>query len=528
MMLKKARWISLFLSAILMPSHGHAAAPAPKAPANTKSLIVQQVERNMQQAIAMARDKKYMAAASALFPLTRRPELEKERMQIRYILGLMLLEMKLYQVAAFQFVDVIRDGKSRFVKQSIEKLSIAADQLGDDTLLNYAISRMELGDFPNSLKDMLFFRMGEVKQKSQQNKEAADLYSRVTPTSRYGYRAAYNRGVALAEQGDTDNAIRIFKDIVGARSGASVVDDVKVSAKMALARTYYQKQDWDNALLIYRDIPRDHELWHASLFESSWANLRSARFRSAMSNFQTLHSTYYDDFYLPESLLLRSIVYLYICKFEEMGKVLTLFEKTYGPARAKMTEFMQATSEPGEYYNELERVAQARRDLKAGKSRGAATRLPYNVGRFILGAADVQRSLGYLNRLNEEQRRLNALPGGWKESPIGKYSQRILQNRMKNTKGAVGDLVKNHIISMRAELRDIYEQAGFVRYEMINGQKEQLKKQIAGKGLTEEQIDDDASRDFYVQNGYEYWPFSGEYWINELGNYHYVGKQSCD
>ena len=40
-------------------------------------------------------------------------------------------------------------------------------------------------------------------------------------------------------------------------------------------------------------------------------------------------------------------------------------------------------------------------------------------------------------------------------------------------------------------------------------------------------IDDDDDRDFYIQNGFHYWPFKGEYWLDELGNYHFLGVQSC-
>lgn len=84
------------------------------------------------------------------------------------------------------------------------------------------------------------------------------------------------------------------------------------------------------------------------------------------------------------------------------------------------------------------------------------------------------------------------------------------------------------MIVVKAELVDLFEQEGFIRYEMINGKKEQLKKKVAGKDLPKGQIDEDNSRDYYIQNGYQYWPFRGEYWLNELGNYHYVGTQSCE
>ena len=68
----------------------------------------------------------------------------------------------------------------------------------------------------------------------------------------------------------------------------------------------------------------------------------------------------------------------------------------------------------------------------------------------------------------------------------------------------------------------------FIRYEMITGRKDTLKKKIAGKETESQQIDEKNDRQFYIQNGYEYYPFQGEYWLDEVGNYHFLGKQSCE
>ena len=55
-----------------------------------------------------------------------------------------------------------------------------------------------------------------------------------------------------------------------------------------------------------------------------------------------------------------------------------------------------------------------------------------------------------------------------------------------------------------------------------------LQEATAQVEALKNQVDEDNQRDFYIQNGYEYWPFRGEYWLDELGNYHYVGTQSCN
>lgn len=499
------------------PQQSRATAPAPIAAASPQS------QKMLSEALAMVRNSQYDQAAVRLFALSRRTDLAEERMQIKYILGVCLLELKFNQIAAFQFVDVIRNGNSKYTKQAIEKLSIAADELGDDSLLTYAITKVQVEDFPDKYRDMIFYRLGEIKLKNGQALEAAAAFAKVGSTSRYFAQAKFNRGRALLEANQPNEALKSFQSLLASRGNASVTDTNKVAAELAIARTYYQAQAWDEAIEWYRKVPRDTEFWHAALFEESWAFLRAARFRSALSNFQSLHSSYYEEFYIPESLLLRAIVYLYICKYNEMDKVLDLFEKTYGPVRRNLGEFMTSNRDPMNYYQEMEKAMLQRRDSKSP----SGLRIPYNVARFITDEGDIKRAFTYLKTLADEKRRLDAQPVIGRGA-LASYANKILANRNRNTRIGIGEMAKAHMTRMRGELRDLYEQAGFIRYEMINGQKEQLKKRIAGKDISDKQIDDNINREFYAQNGYEYWPFDGEYWLDEIGNYHYLGKQSCE
>lgn len=505
---------------ITPPKSSAKSAPARQAPI-AASGVSSSARQQLQKALEMARAGQYQAAASSLFSLGRRAEFRNDRAQIKYVLGLMLMEMNLNQVAAFQFVDVIRLNHPKYTKLAVEKLSIVADGLGDDTLLNYAINRLDVRDIPASNRDMIWFRMGEVKLKAKDFAGAEASFAKVQSGSSYYNQALYNRGLAALEQNQTDQALAAFRTMLSLRSQAGVTDTNRVAAQLAIARALYQKKDWEGAIEAYSQIPRDHALWHDALFEQSWAMFRAARFRSTLSNFQSLHSAYYEEFYIPESLLLRAIVYLYVCKYDEMEKVLQLFEKTYGPVSAKLRDFLRANNDPNAYWNEAEKWSQ----VKAGKD-GVTTRLPALVLNNVFDQGDVRRSFGYLKALDDERAKVQA-NDAFRSSSIGQYALKIIANRRKNTQLAIGDMVKAHMLNMRTELRDLNEQAGFIRYEMINGKKEVLKKKIAGKDV-EQTVDEDVSRSFYVQNGFEYYPFQGEYWLDEIGNYHYLGKSSCE
>lgn len=476
---------------------------------------------------------RFQEASIKLFQLSHNPRFRDRQMQIKYLLGLMLYQMKLPQVAAFQFISVVKEGNNKYLRQSLEKLSVAADILGDDTILNYAISRIKVDDFPRVHRDMLFFRIGEFQLRYQKFDEAAQSFSRVSSSSNLYSRAKYLQGLAFAELGKVKESYAAFDDLALSREQNGVTDPNRVAAEIGKARILYQAKKWEEAIEAYRQIPRDTEAWHDTLFESSWAMLRSGRFRSALSNFHSLHSDYYEDRYLPESLLLRSIVYLYICKYEEMEKVLNLFNRIYKSIYQNVVNLLKESS-PDQYFSQvLEVIREWKKDESSSGAlvglKSSRVKMPLIVARKIFKEGDFMRSYAYIKKLVKEKETIDHMDVKWRTSAMGKYAKKIVQKRLVKARQRTGLQIRSHLDAIREDLFDLFEQEGFIRYEMINGKKESLKKKLAGKDLPQEnQVDQDTARDYYVQNGFEYWPFRGEYWLDEIGNYHYVGTQSCN
>ncbi len=492
----------------------------------TRAAVMTGTDRDLVDALTLAKAGRYAEASQRLFTLSYSPRFRDKRMQIKYILGMTLHQMKLNQVSAFQFIGVVKEGNNKYIKQSLEKLSLAANELGDDTLLNYAISRVNVDEFPRVHRDMLHFRIGEYQMRNKQYSEAARSFDRVARGHALYNSAKYQEGLAYAEAGQLDRALTTFEELIQARSGAAVTDKSRVAGLMGKARVLYQRKNWDEAIETYRQVPRDTEFWHDTVFESSWAMLRSGRFRSSLSNFHTLHSAFYEDHYMPESLLLRAIVYLYICKYDEMDKVLNLFSQIYKPVYKQINKTLESVDKPERYFVMMNDMMKKSKGDKNFEKQNLP--IPYLVAQKITREADFQNVFQYIRRLIEEKKRIQSLPGGWASTPVGQYSKKVLNTRLAKAKQKAGKIVRNHLLLIREELVDQIEQEGFARYEMINGRKETLKKKIAGKELPDQQIDEANQRDFYIQNGYEYWPFRGEYWLDELGNYHYVGTQSCN
>jgi hypothetical protein len=503
-----------------------AAAPREEEPAAAPAKLDPEEAKQLREAYQLIRERKYEAASQRLYRLSRNPLLRDYREELRYKLGLVLMEMGLNQVAAVEFLRVAVKGKSKFLKQSLEKLSFAADALNFDVLLNLAISKITVGEFPAIHKDMLFYRIGEFQMKKKDYLEAAKNFSKVEPNSRYFFRAKYSQAVALAEDGKPGMAAQAFDEILSTIGNKDVTDPIRVSALIGRARALYQDKKWDEAIYNYREVPRDANAWHETLFEGSWAMLRGAKFRSALSNFQSLHSPYYEHNYLPESLVLRSIVYLYICKFDELNKTLGLFENVYGPVRKKILQYLSRRPDPTRIYQ----------DFMAALDGEGTPQIPLPAVSKIEKEYDFSQNQTYLENLNSELETYQKLSPTWKNSPLGKYAQKLITLRIKKSEKKLGLIIKRHLFEIKSELRDFFEQVGFLQLEVVNLQKEEVKKELSKKdeekameelGMGKAQVDQNADRKFYIQNGFEFWPFQGEYWLDELGNYHYLGVSSC-
>ncbi len=483
--------------------------------------------KQLREAYRLIRERKYEAASQRLYRLSRNPLLRDYREELRYKLGLVLMEMGLNQVAAVEFLRVAVKGKSKFLKQSLEKLSFAADALNFDVLLNLAISKITVGDFPAIHKDMLFYRIGEFQMKKKDYLEAAKNFSRVDQNSRYFFRAKYSQALALAEDNKPGMSVQAFEEILQTTGDKNVTDPIRVSALIGKARALYQDKKWEDAVASYREVPRDSNVWHETLFEGSWAMLRGAKFRSALSNFHSLHSPFYENNYLPESLVLRSIVYLYICKFDELNKTLGLFENVYGPVRRKILQYLSRRPDPAKIYQDF---------LVSGEANNNNGQIPIPAVRKIEKEYDFSQNQSYLENLNAELHTFEKLNPSWKTSPLGKYAQKLIVLRIKKTEKKLGLIIKRHLFDVKSELRDFFEQVGFLQLEVVNLQKEEVKKELSKKdedkaleemGVQKAQVDQSIDRKFYIQNGFEFWPFQGEYWLDELGNYHYLGVSSC-
>ena len=466
----------------------------------------------------------YVLGSRELYRLSGLPIYRKRIMQIKYSLGIAFLEMKLYHLASLQFVYVIKRSRGLYKRKSIEKLSAVFSYFEDDQLFCPLNTYIKSGGFTSAVRDRLNFYFGKCAYNRRDFKQASRYLSKIPARASFYSKAMYYLALVYAEQNNVKRSADVFRDLAAGRRG--VTDTNRVAALMGLARVFYQGKRFEESIKIYRSIPKDTVYFYDSLMENSWNYLQAGKFRSALSNFQTLHSAFYQNRYQPESLILRAYVYLYLCKYYEMEKVLDLFNALYLPILKDLNRSLKWGASSSRAF--LKSVLNHQRDRQRGLEFADGSSFHNVALDRIFRDSEFRSMINYLRKLEEEQNLLESFPSRWKRARVGRNTAYILRRRILSTQKNANKRVKQLLLDMKRDLKRLVTSEQYLRYDMLKGKREFLKKKIARKYLNKEQIDATITRSYYIQNGYEYWPFDGENWLDELGNYHYLGRQNCE
>ena len=466
----------------------------------------------------------YVLGSRELYRLSRGSLYKSKRIQIKYTLGITFLEMKLYHLASLQFVYVIRkDKRGKYKPKAIEKLSRILKHFEGNPLFCPLSNVINEYEYPTQVKDEMNFYFGKCAFDEKNYKKSRLHFGKVRSSSTVYNQALYYRALSYAEEDKVSQSAALFRDLASVNKGITATN--RVAALMGLARVLYQGGRLENSIKVYRSIPRDTPYFYNSLLENSWNYLRSGKFRSALSNFQSLHSPFYNDRYQPESLILRSFVYLYICKYYEMEKVLDFFNAIYKPVYDSINKSLKWG---GSYTDYVRAALNFVKNKDSDITLSDGSDFPPVVMDRVMKSARFNSKILYLIKLKEEKEVLNQLPPEWKSDRVGRNASYIINRRIDSVQKSAGKEVRAVLLEMRNELKRLNLSEEYLRYDMLKGKREILKKKISNKYLDKIQIDEKVTRSYYIQNGYEYWTFTGEAWLDEIGNYHYLGKQNCE
>lgn len=480
---------------------------------------------DMKEGVARFEAKDYVDAAHYFHRASYRSKDPKEALKAKYYLAIALYNLRLYQASAFPLISVASKLENNLGKKAFDRLVNISDKLNDQSVLNYSLSKITVADLSETGEELFYNRLAESQFNQGETEQALATLKKAFIKNQNNEETLFSLGLYSLRSGDTKKGVFYFEKLSSMYADKKVNDPKRGIALINLARAYYQDKRWEEAISTYRQIPKDNKLYRKSLNELTWALFRKGRLRSALSTVQTLHSPFYENFFEPESLIMRSIILLLICQHTELEKAIKTYENNFMPAYTSIALWNSELRKADDAYKEIELAqGQLKNPVPLVQYKG---KLPFFLVRTLIQEPPISTRLKYTRIIFNESQVFSRYFRDKKYSTLRRYGQKIYANRLRYSKREMGDLLNQQVLNKERELEDYAGQLDFLKYELTNGLKNDAKRKIE---LASEMTPNKEKRGraFYIQNGYRYWPFEGEYWRDEIGNSQYIGVNRCE
>ncbi len=493
-------------------------------------------ERALQEAIRLMEGGELEAAAAAFHEILQNPAAAAQHHQVQYLLAKVFFELGYFYSSLQLFNQILVLGHAHgYFDVSLEWLfHIGREMVNEAAILEYVAAYADY-EFPARYRSEFRYLLARfhfargralleaemVEEADDSFDEAASLLREVGDDSDFYPRAVFLEGLYNYLLGRPQMAVERFQDAVRMlhpRRGRFRDDRVRDLAFMQLARIHFEHDQPGYSAFYYRRLTRGSEQWLQSLFESSWAYFRMGDYERSLGTMVTLHSPFFVHEYFPESLILKAVIYYENCRYPEAKAIVDEFERVYGPVQVELARITAARMTPTEYYELLSDIQQERRP---DASRQVLQR--------ILRAALSDREFAAMNdAVREVEKEIDEIRGSravLSRSDLATQMLEELGHLRTELMQKAGLMASAKLYAEMESLKELIGQGLRIRFETTAREREFLEEQLQAGGRL------DVIREYAftvaVSDEELYWPYDGEYWRDELGNYQYTLTRGC-
>lgn len=421
---------------------------------------------------------------------------------------------QLVHLKTFEAIDQVE--RSPQDRDAVELASQGMLALGLDELVTQYAGRRE---FQRSVSFRAAHAIAQIHRGAIQNARrempsAVDLAS--IPSVEARQRGMYYAAAMNLALGNVSIAMSLFERLYSEAPERNATSSL---ARLQRARLFYEQNQLSAAMEEVALIPRNDPTWHQAYVMSTWAAYRQGDMNLALGQLMTLRSPYLALKYAPEIHTLEAATLYRLCFYESALRSLDEYEKRYGQLGSAVQTFRQRIGSGVRGFENVMRFAGGDRSV-ADSSAGA-----YQVMDGILASDRVMAVARSWEMVERERRVLESVKADLAQVAavrawVNRMERRLVaSSRDYARQGALA--ISRRLRDMQQELSKFKEQALAIRVEVNFRIRDRLKEKRLPK-LAKIEFDAD------VAKGYEFWPFEGEFWRDELGGYFFVTDDVCD
>ena len=511
----------------------------------TIRLNTQGGQKEMQQGNTFYAQGNYAAASLMFYRVVKNAAGSRFFPTAQFQLGITLYRMGLYHAAIDHFTDIIRTGPSHsYFKQAISYVLTISRKLKNEAMFLGKLRTFSTSTIPPKQRNELFYLLGKYYfQRRDLPLEkrlplAMDLLRKVrTNEPEFYARAQYIIGAVYdaAIPSQPNNAARAFKS---AARAAMKIQDKEIRQRvfelgiLGIARIHYSAKHFSGAARWYQAIPRNSPRWLESLFEMAWSYLRLGRYEETLGLMHTLESPYFKNEYYPELGILRAVGFFERCRYSEVKNIIKAYLERYRPLLASIKDFTKRNPNDGKMFQALIDIQRQQDDNTAGLDDDPSAQMFQRILKLAFRDKPLQVMFSYIKEIDRELSVIESSSAAWKQSEIGvELIANLRKDRLKKISEA-GARARRRILQAQNELQVMIGQALKIRYETLGAEKDRMSQASNASGgftmKTKGKVDKNRQLiTVSVADDYTFWPFQGEYWVDELGYYRYRIKGEC-
>lgn len=427
-----------------------------------------------------------------------------QRNKAYYFQGLALFEMGLYfsSYVSFRNVLLTADDKSKEVyEKAIKNAVVITDKLDMVERIGKLIDKLPAGYIPSSVSSIAHYAQGKYEFSVGSTDAAMSHLKSVNPESQFYDKALLHLGILATKKKDYKEAAFYFDKLLSITRGKKDLFPLQELARLNLARTVYSAGDMEKSVELYSQFLSSSPYWLTVLHEASWPLMRVNDTTVSLGNLHTVLSPFYREDLVGEAYILRATILFSLCKYEEMRRTLGQFFALYDPAIRAMQQETSSLGSNEAYF-------------RAYTSQKGINRAFFN---YIKRDAGISRDMKILQMLKVERANIARFSRNDQMAQMAK----LIEEAQKSLENEIGGVLQKLHRRKLAELLEQREQANYLKVEIVTGEKELIEGQ---RGLPPKRITDVETS---VAAGYHFWPFTGEYWQDELGTYVYTTESAC-
>jgi len=449
---------------------------------------------------------------------------ENTKRKAEFWLGKSLYKLGYFSSSFGYFDRVVQAGNGHpYYEKTLKWLAGLSHKLPQSFGILELIGKYDEGSVADpevaDVRDELSYLLGKFKYSKGDFKSAIALFRQVPANSPYANRAKFMEGTAYVRDYQAKPAATAFKELLRRGEEGKQSDDSRYFVELAnlsLARVFYATGQHELSVKYYHKIPRWSTRWPEALFESSWSHYMLDEFDFALGNIHSVNSSYFANYYYPESMILKAVIYWKNCMYDEAHAAINEFNGRFSRVRGNIDDVFNKYQDPSDFFE----LAQKVRAGKLRKNDDVTTLI-----QSTLADMEVERSFIYVDEIELELENLKKAPKAWKAAPIASTILQDLSLQKSLAINNAGELSQSRLKRLSREIAELQKQAFTVEYETLNGEKNTLNS-----SLRNEQVIDSPDRRkkrAKIHDDYYIWKFKGEYWRDEIGFYRVPIRSQC-